>query len=64
MRDSRFIIGIDLGTTNIAVTYVDTYDDIPKGIDVATDGMADIGQDERIKFRKPRVFQRYRNKEL
>ena len=27
MRDSRFIIGIDLGTTNIAVTYVDTYDE-------------------------------------
>ena len=26
MRDSRFIIGIDLGTTNIAVTYVDTYE--------------------------------------
>jgi molecular chaperone DnaK (HSP70) len=26
MRDSRFIIGIDLGTTNIAVTFVDTYD--------------------------------------
>ena len=25
MRDSRFIIGIDLGTTNIAVTYIDTY---------------------------------------
>ena len=27
MRDSRFIIGIDLGTTNIAVTYVNTYDE-------------------------------------
>ena len=27
MRDSRFIIGIDLGTTNIAVTYVDTYEE-------------------------------------
>ena len=27
MRDSRFIIGVDLGTTNIAVTYVDTYDE-------------------------------------
>ena len=27
MRNSRFIIGIDLGTTNIAVTYVDTFDE-------------------------------------
>ena len=27
MRDSRFIIGVDLGTTNIAVTYVDTHDE-------------------------------------